>query len=404
MNLKRTMMIGVLTCMALLACSQPVAWAEDTAAQINSANQALVDGKIDEALAQYDSTEQLMPGSPLLAYNKGIALYRQGKVEQARQSFTVALDTDDPELAAKASFNLGNCLYANAVQQSETDRPAAIKSLQTAIAHYRSALQSNPADTDARTNIELAQQLMQKLLKEQEQQEQEQQKQDQQKLDQQTQKNDQNSENQDQSDSSDSKTGKSDDKKSDNSKSDVSQSDQQEKSDESKSDESKSDQSESDQSKSDESKSDKSKADQQKDQQGQSDKQNSAGADPSDQKPDEPQDRSGSANKDQPAEPHQPGEEQQQPQPQPGEEQPQSENDQPPGQAMNAGQGGNQDQQGDGQQVPGYGISQQGEPGENINKEEAMKMLQAIRDRDLMRRMQKLNETRRRYRPVDRDW
>ena len=39
-----------------------------------------------------------------------------------------------------------------------------------------------------------------------------------------------------------------------------------------------------------------------------------------------------------------------------------------------------------------------------INKEEAMKMLQAIRDRDLMRRTQKLNETRRRYRPVDRDW
>ncbi|MDA7924366.1 hypothetical protein N9B60_03105, partial [Mariniblastus sp.] len=40
----------------------------------------------------------------------------------------------------------------------------------------------------------------------------------------------------------------------------------------------------------------------------------------------------------------------------------------------------------------------------NINQEEAMKMLQAIRDRDLSRRIQKQNETQRRYRPADRDW
>ena len=44
------------------------------------------------------------------------------------------------------------------------------------------------------------------------------------------------------------------------------------------------------------------------------------------------------------------------------------------------------------------------ENSKNINQEEAMKMLQAIRDRDLSRRIQKQNETRRRYRPADRDW
>ena len=42
--------------------------------------------------------------------------------------------------------------------------------------------------------------------------------------------------------------------------------------------------------------------------------------------------------------------------------------------------------------------------GQNVNQEEAMKMLQAIRDRDLARRIQKQNKTRRRYRPADRDW
>jgi len=38
----------------------------------------------------------------------------------------------------------------------------------------------------------------------------------------------------------------------------------------------------------------------------------------------------------------------------------------------------------------------------NIDTEEAMKMLQAIRD--LMRRMQKLRETQRSHPPVENDW
>ena len=39
-----------------------------------------------------------------------------------------------------------------------------------------------------------------------------------------------------------------------------------------------------------------------------------------------------------------------------------------------------------------------------MDKHEAMKMLQSIRDRDLLRRYENLRETRRRHIPVDRDW
>lgn len=39
-----------------------------------------------------------------------------------------------------------------------------------------------------------------------------------------------------------------------------------------------------------------------------------------------------------------------------------------------------------------------------MTKEEAQKMLQAVRDRELMRRLQHQQENQRRYVPVERDW
>ena len=84
MNLKRKM-TGILTMATLVALLGSVAQAEDGFRQINSANQTLLDGKVDEALAQYQLAEQSMPASPLLAYNKGVAFYQQGNIEQARQ-------------------------------------------------------------------------------------------------------------------------------------------------------------------------------------------------------------------------------------------------------------------------------------------------------------------------------
>ena len=52
----------------------------------------------------------------------------------------------------------------------------------------------------------------------------------------------------------------------------------------------------------------------------------------------------------------------------------------------------------------GYGNSHAGSAEGEMDKHEAMKMLQSIRDRDLLRRYQKLRETQRRHISVDRDW
>ncbi|MCH2178996.1 MAG: hypothetical protein MK106_09345, partial [Mariniblastus sp.] len=52
----------------------------------------------------------------------------------------------------------------------------------------------------------------------------------------------------------------------------------------------------------------------------------------------------------------------------------------------------------------GYGTSHAGQTDGDLDQQEAMKMLQAIRDRDMLRRMQKLQETRSRHIPVEKDW
>ena len=52
----------------------------------------------------------------------------------------------------------------------------------------------------------------------------------------------------------------------------------------------------------------------------------------------------------------------------------------------------------------GYGNSYAGSAEGEMDKHEAMKMLQSIRDRDLLRRYQKLRETQSRHIPVERDW
>ena len=48
--------------------------------------------------------------------------------------------------------------------------------------------------------------------------------------------------------------------------------------------------------------------------------------------------------------------------------------------------------------------AQEGEHPHSMTQEEAEKMLQAVRDRDLKRRYEKLRKTQRYYQPVDRDW
>ncbi|WP_339911724.1 hypothetical protein, partial [Symmachiella dynata] len=65
---------------------------------------------------------------------------------------------------------------------------------------------------------------------------------------------------------------------------------------------------------------------------------------------------------------------------------------------------GDEDAQGEPQAAAAAAAEHGEEMEQAMTKQEALKMLQAVRDRDLMRRMQNLKKVQSRYVPVDKDW
>ncbi len=164
----------------------------EAAKQVREAIKAYESGEYDKAQEQFTEAELKCPECPEIAYNRGLASYRQRDFAAAREFFNSALQTRDLDLEAKAKYNLGNVAYSEALEKM-SDLKESIELARSAIFHYRDALELNPKDEDARANIEIAQLLIKDLL---DKQKQEQEKQDQQNQ----QQNDQNQQNQDQQD------------------------------------------------------------------------------------------------------------------------------------------------------------------------------------------------------------
>jgi len=132
-------------------------------------NIALKAGRPAEAMEAYKQAIKLLGDEKRyraqLSYNQALALYRQGKYDQAQASLRGAMGEADRWLEARARYNMGNCLYASALPLSKKNKTQAIKQLQQAIKQYRKALAINADDVDSRANIELAQKLIDKLKK-----------------------------------------------------------------------------------------------------------------------------------------------------------------------------------------------------------------------------------------------
>jgi Ca-activated chloride channel homolog len=332
----------------LIAATASTAFAfdADTAHRINTANSLLREGKFDEAINCYElANATLGDTKDILDYNLGVAQYRKGELATAKGLFTQAASSTDAKLASTARYNLGNCCYAYGVAAAESDKPAAIESLTQAIEHYRGSLAGDPNHVNARANIELANDLLKKL-KEQQQRD-EQQQQDQPKADQQQDSNRQDSEAQE-NESEQSQSQEDNEGQNQPDKQKPSQSEQ---------------------------KSDKQQSPDDEPQQSTGKSADHAAEDKS-QEPDGSSSAAGDDDQSQ-------GDEQSSPS---GELKPVTEDD---GSDQPAGQVGIDD--GKSEVVP-------------MSKDEALKMLQAVRDRDMIRRLRAEQIERSMHVPTDRDW
>ena len=99
--------------------------------------------KFEEALTHYDAALKEKPSDPRVQYDRGLALYKLGRHDEAKAAFQAALDLDRTgELAGKIHYNLGN------VAAAAGDKQQAVK-------EYRAALRKNPDDALARHNLEV---------------------------------------------------------------------------------------------------------------------------------------------------------------------------------------------------------------------------------------------------------
>lgn len=117
--------------------------------------------KAEQKFAEANAAEPTSEGH----FNQGAATYRQNRHPAAMEQFSRALTTEDDALRARSYFNLGNAQ----AQAGQLDR---------AIESYRRTLEINPADHDARYNLEWA--LLQKQKPQDQQQDSKQQQQQQQ--------------------------------------------------------------------------------------------------------------------------------------------------------------------------------------------------------------------------------
>jgi tetratricopeptide (TPR) repeat protein len=121
--------------------------ADSVASKNKDGNRLFGQGKYQEAEKAYLDAEVQSPGRAELLYNLGNTLIKQKKYEQALQSLRQAVSKGDEGLQESSWFNAGNALFE-------------MGNFRNSAQAYIQALRINPADKDAKYNLEMALQKM----------------------------------------------------------------------------------------------------------------------------------------------------------------------------------------------------------------------------------------------------
>ncbi|MFQ5425034.1 MAG: tetratricopeptide repeat protein [Phycisphaerae bacterium] len=142
---------------------------------VQQGNKLLAEKRYVEALQKYEAAGASAPDAPEVAYNRGLALYRLDRFDDAESAFQDAIKPDRPKLEAGAKYNLARCAQAAAMAGLDKEE-AAINDLSRAIGFYEDALKLNPDDAAAASNESKAKRMITYLQKRLEQKKKQQQK------------------------------------------------------------------------------------------------------------------------------------------------------------------------------------------------------------------------------------
>jgi len=123
--------------------------------------------KFSKAEVNYKKAKETEQDYLEAEFNLGDALHKQARYDDSRKKFEsiIARPNISPEVKAGAHHNIGNSYLEEFLKdpQNKSDK------LDESIESYKNALRKNPADSDARYNLEFARKLKQKQQQQQQQ-------------------------------------------------------------------------------------------------------------------------------------------------------------------------------------------------------------------------------------------
>jgi len=161
----------------LLAAAPAAAWFDPPRDRAAEGNRLFEQKKYAEASARYQEGLVDSPASPLLQYNLGVSLYKEGKFEDAAAYFSKVLASGLADYVPSAAYNLGRAQLARAGELEAGDKQKALASYDQALASFKRAMGADPRDLDPKRAHEVAHTRRAELLKKIEEEKQKQQEQ-----------------------------------------------------------------------------------------------------------------------------------------------------------------------------------------------------------------------------------
>jgi len=148
---------GIKFVIVLVAASAGAVWAAGAKSLVKQGNQAYADGEYLKAVEHYDLALADAPKAVVPLFNKANSYYHMDDLDQALSLFRdVDLQAKDMSLVEKARYNLGNCVYQQALKQRDSDLQKTVDLMKDGISHWQRTLEVNPDNAKAGRNIEVA--------------------------------------------------------------------------------------------------------------------------------------------------------------------------------------------------------------------------------------------------------
>jgi Ca-activated chloride channel homolog len=129
--------------MIIFAAVLPASRAESLASKNKEGNRLFAQGKFEDSEKAYLEAQGTNPGKPEILYNLGNSLIKQKKYDQGIQSLRQSMNSGGKGIKENSWYNAGNALFS-------------MDKFKDAAESYVQALKLDPADREAKHNLELA--------------------------------------------------------------------------------------------------------------------------------------------------------------------------------------------------------------------------------------------------------